>query len=220
VKAYIDAGESDPGLNKLLGQFKAMYPYLKHIAKSNNIADPFDARVVEAYWLGNELLENVTARSFHRHLIEDHQAKDKLGLKSFSVVEKKIGLGALPHHSFHVMEVWKREGGGGKLHTLEGVDECRVSWGKVIEVSGPSILVETEPLVLSEGKLLLGQPIRKKLIRRLEAEYDIEQMKAGDIVSIHWSVPCEVITEEQLKWLKKYTMQHLSLANQTLELSK
>lgn len=220
VKAYIDAGVSDVGLTKLLGQFKTMYPYLKHIAAANDIKDAFDPRVVEAYWIGNELLENISARALHRHLVEDHQAKRKLGAKSFSVVEKKIDQGALPHHSFHVLEVWRREGNTGNLHTLSGIDECRISWGKVLEVSGPSITVETEPLVLVENKLRLGTPVKKKLTRRLEAEYDIEQIKTGDIISIHWSVPCEVLSEAQLRWLKKFTLRHLTLANQTLELSK
>jgi hypothetical protein len=58
--------------------------------------------------------------------------------------------------------------------------------------------------------------MEKKLARRLEAEYDIEQIKPGDIVSIHWSVPCEVITERQAAMLRKYTLRHIALANKTI----
>jgi len=86
----------------------------------------------------------------------------------------------------------------------------------VKSVSGPSITVLTEPILYTEGKLFLGSPTEKKLARRLEAEYDIEQIKPGDIVSIHWSVPCEVITERQAAMLRTYTLRHLRLANQTI----
>ncbi len=45
-------------------------PYLQLIARSNDIADPFDARVVEAYWIGNELLDGVEVRQLYDSLVE------------------------------------------------------------------------------------------------------------------------------------------------------
>jgi hydrogenase maturation factor len=63
---------------------------------------------------------------------------------------------------------------------------------------------------------MFGSPVSKKIFRSLEAEYDIEQIKPGQIVSIHWGVPCEIITEEQAKKLKKYTQLSIDFANQTL----
>ena len=39
--------------------FAGAWPYLELIAGCNGIADPLDARVVEAYWVGNPLLEKV-----------------------------------------------------------------------------------------------------------------------------------------------------------------
>ena len=74
----------------------------------------------------------------------------------------------------------------------------------------------TEPLIYVRGKLALGQPRVKALTRQLEAEYDLEQIKPGQIVSIHWSVPCEVITKKQAAALKKYTLRSIALANQTI----
>ena len=58
ILAYIDNKEQDPGLEKLLSAFQTLYPYLEMISRANNIADPFDERVVEAYWIGNDLLAN------------------------------------------------------------------------------------------------------------------------------------------------------------------
>ena len=107
---YINDGATDPGLEALLKGFQTMFPYLRHIAHANNIADPFDERVVEAYWIGNELLDTIEKKVFWRHLIDDHQIPKKIGKKSFSYIEQKIERGAAPNHSFHVLNIWKRTG--------------------------------------------------------------------------------------------------------------
>jgi len=216
IAAHINESAGDFGLAKLLREFETMYPYLAHIAEASHIADPFDERVIEAYWIGNELLENIPVKKFHRHLAEGLKLKKKLGGKSFGLVEKKIAGGAMPHHSFHVLDIWKRTGNLEREHTLLSMDECRISWGKVLEVNGPAITVLTKPLLYENGKLALGSEVKKEIIRRLEATYDIEQLRPGNLVSIHWSVPCEVITPAQAKNLEKYTLLHLALANQTI----
>jgi len=215
IKAYIDNGAQDPGLEAMLRGFRTMYPYLKLIADANRIRDPFDDRVVEAYWIGNRLLETVERRALHSHL-EEQGLKDQLGSRSFSLLEDKIRHGALPHHSFHVLDIWKRTGHLAIEHTLESMDSCRISWGKVLAVDGPKITVESEPLVLLDGKLALGAPMRRTVIRALESRTDIEQLVPGNWITIHWGVPCEAVTAEQTAVLKKYTLRHLTLANETL----
>ena len=60
----------DGGLTPLLRRFTGALPYLQLIARANAIADPFDARVVEAYWLGNELLDGVEVRQLYDSLLE------------------------------------------------------------------------------------------------------------------------------------------------------
>lgn len=216
IFSYIQNQISDKGLEKLLKDFKTLYPYLKHIAEANGIKDPFNERVVEAYWIGNKLLETVEKKDFWRHLIEDQKIKKKIGGKSFELVEEKIAKGAVPHHSFHVLDIWKRTGHLEREHTLESMNECRISWGKVTEVDGPFIKIQTEPLIYRNGKLALGEPTIRKITRSLGAPLDIEQLKTGNIITIHWGIPCEVITPKQASMLKKYTLRHLALANQTL----
>ncbi len=49
----------DGGLRQSLRAFEGAWPYLELIAAANGLHDPLDARVVEAYWLGNPLLERV-----------------------------------------------------------------------------------------------------------------------------------------------------------------
>jgi len=213
---YIKSSKTDPGLESILRKFETLYPYLKHIAEANKIKDPFDARVVEAYWLGNNLLETVETRKLHRFLIDDLGTKKKMGGKEFEWLEDKLSQGAVPHHSFHVLNIWRQTGHNDLLEMLNRMDECRISSGVVTSVKGPEVVVSTEPLIYIGGKIALGSPISKTLIRSLEAEYDIEQIKVGQTVSIHWSVPCEVITKKQLETLRKYTLKNIDFANQTL----
>jgi hypothetical protein len=216
IGEYIKNSETDLGLAHLMKQFQTMFPYLRHISSANGIEDPFDDKVVEAYWLGNNLLETIEKKYFYNHLVDDHRIPKRIGLKSFRIVESKIAAGAVPHHSFHVLDIWKRTGNLQIEHTLESMDECRISWGKVQKTEGPYVYVETEPLSYKDGRLFIGEPIVKKLVRRLESTFDIEQLKPGDITSIHWGVPCEVINARQLKSLKYYTNLHIQLANKTL----
>lgn len=216
ILAYIREGASDPGLTSLMRNFATMFPYLSTIAAASGIRDPFDDRVVEAYWIGNDLLENVGKQRLWRHLAEGLEMKKRLDQRSFELVEDKIAKGAVPHHSFHVLDIWKRTGHLPIAQTLESMDECRVSWGRVLAVDGPKVAVETEPLLMTGGKLALGQPVKRTIIRALESLSDIEQLEPGQIVSIHWGVPCEVITPEQAAALRKYTVRHLELANLTI----
>ncbi|OGC70735.1 MAG: hypothetical protein A3D65_05780 [Candidatus Lloydbacteria bacterium RIFCSPHIGHO2_02_FULL_50_13] len=213
--ANIKEGAVDPDLTRILSQFDTMYPYLVHIAAANKIKDPLDDRVVEAYWIGNALLDRVDKQLFYRHLVEGLNLKKKLG-SSFALVEEKIGQGAVPHHSFHVLDIWQRTGHIEREHTLESMDECRVSWGVVESVSGPFVSVFRDPLLYIDKKLSLGLPRPVRYARKLESDYEIEQLKQGDIVSIHWGVICERITPKQATALKKYTVRHIALANLTL----
>jgi hypothetical protein len=216
LKELIEKSGDDFGLSHLLKQFKTLFPYLKKIAEANNISDPFDDKVVEAYWLGNDLLENIEKNVLYNFLIDDLKVKDKLKSREWQWLEEKIKLGAVPHHSFHVLNIWGQEGHDDLLTELNRMDECRISSGTVISVKGPEIVVSTEPLIYTAGKFALGSAVNKSLTRQLEAEYDIEQIKPGQIVSIHWSVPCEVITPKQAETLRKYTLKNIAFANLTI----
>ena len=53
------AGVVDRGLVRLAQAFAGAWPYLELIAAGCGIGDPLDRRVVEAYWVGNDLLDKV-----------------------------------------------------------------------------------------------------------------------------------------------------------------
>ena len=64
------SGSADQGLYELGQKFTGAYPYLRLIADANHIEDAFDDRVVEAYWVGNALLNHVVPAPFRESLHE------------------------------------------------------------------------------------------------------------------------------------------------------
>jgi len=226
LEEYIKERTEDWGLEKILGEFSGMRPYLKLIAKENGIEDEFDEQVVEAYWLGNGLLDKVSLKGFFNHGLE------RLDKKSLRWFEVKLGQGAKPNHSFHVFNFWKRTGHVAKLHTIETMDSCRISAGKVVD-SGTinfraqaspeprrhiprenlhflrQLSISTDQLVYKNGKLGLEPAVKE--VNVLEGEY-----KSGDLVTFHWNMVCEKITEKQQENLEKYTKLALKLANITI----
>ncbi|MBP9749729.1 MAG: hypothetical protein KBD21_03285 [Candidatus Pacebacteria bacterium] len=210
---YVNAGYTDFGLQKLLKGFEALYPYLQHIAVENHLTDPLDPRVVEAYWLGNELLAHIEQRALHRHLTDTFRMQEKFPGAPYRLLESRIGHGLLPNHNHHVLNVPHAMGFQKGEPDIPFMDSCRVSWGTVTHVSGPHITLQYEPLLRIGDLLALGAPIEKKIIRRLEADYDIEMLAPGHIVTMHWDIPCEVITEVEADKLRRYTSDAIRIAN-------
>ncbi len=66
-------GKNKAEIKKEMKKFYGVMHYCKQIAKANKIKDPLDERVLEAYWLGNDLLKKAQYKN-----------------------------GGYPHHSYHV----------------------------------------------------------------------------------------------------------------------
>src|SRR3990167_9652656 len=165
---YKEEQVDDKGLKNILTGFHTLYPYLSLIAYENNIRDPLDPRVVEAYWIGNELLKKISGKKLYEHFSGALNLRKKISKNDFSYLVGKIDDGAIPHHTFHVLNVFTRTGHQNVEHTLETMNACRIGWGRVIknpksEILNPKIIIETQPLVLKNGKLALGKPILKKI---------------------------------------------------------
>lgn len=216
IAAYLSEHQADQGLTGLLVQFKTLYPYLQTIAHANGIRDPFDERVVEAYWVGNELLETVPNQTFYRHLGETLELKRKMPQHSFSELAEKLPQGARMHHSFHVFNVYKRTGNMEVLHTLESMDACRVSWGKITAIEGPKVTLQRKPLKLVGHALVLGEPEPFTITRLLDTDDVLDEARVGQWLTLHWYRPCEIVSNANVRHLEWYTKKHLALANQTL----
>lgn len=219
LRAYVESGAVDPGLKNIIHGFDTLYSYLKLIAGENRICDPFDRRVVEAYWLGNRLLNRAKFRPFARHLTEELALKKKMPPEKLSGLLNKLDW-AVPQHTFHVLNVFIRTGHHAIGYTLSTMDACRISWGQVVQSSSASrrikvksqsdsYVIKSRPLIYQNGKLMLGEEVVKTVVGIGNT------LQIGDWVTLHWGVICEKITREELQNLKYYTNLALLLANRS-----
>jgi hypothetical protein len=204
-------------LRELAGQFEGAYPYLCLIAQGAGIADPLDAAVVESYWLGGTLLEQVRVREFGRSLEERFRAR--LRGDGWRWLGGKPEAGAAPNHAFHVLDVFPRLGlmrTGETDGALQVMDSCRVRWGRVLDREGDSLLVSAVPLEMVEGRLRLGRPRVERIRGWVDGTGFVEDARAGDVVSIHWDWACERLDGRRLAALQGVTARELRLSNQTI----
>jgi len=208
-------------LKNLALHFEGAVPYLRLISQANKIKDIFDWKVVEAYWLGNELLKNVEISKLHR-LIEE-RFKKRIKIKEWHWLELQPIKGAKPFHGFHVFDIYRQIGllkSGGRDKIIETMDNCRIGWGKIKNISFKNepremalgnALVEYNPLEFNDfGKLQLG----KKFLKNF---YLIDaSLKENDEVSLHWNFICDKLTPRQKQNLIYWTNYHLDLANKII----
>jgi hypothetical protein len=189
---YGDAHESDAGLAELARTFEGAWPYLTLIAEANRIEDPLDQRVVEAYWVGSELLSRVPPATLARHVGERFHGR--LG----SVAERipdVVAAGAVPHHSFHVFAVYPWLGllrSGVIDEPLRVLDQCRTTPALVLSVEDETADVLAEPLLWEGDRLNLGDPARRR-VRWRDGGRAFVRPQPGDLVSLHWDFVCDVL---------------------------
>ena len=204
-------------LRTLARTFEGAFPYLELIARANGIADPLDARVVEAYWIGNQLTAAVDPGPMQRSL--DERFRRRLEPSTWRWREATVPAGARPVHAFHVMDVFPRVGllrGEQADDVLQVMDSCRIRWGRVLAVQEASLIVDAPRLTMSGGQLEIG-PAREEVVERwLDGVGFVTDVELGDVVSIHWGWACDRLSYRQLANLKRWTAFELDVANRAL----
>ena len=146
---YLSKKNNEQKVKDSLLKFEGLYPYLSAIAEKNN-KDIFDYEVIEAYWIGNKLLDNFTNED-NKTIIKKLMQR---GLPK-SIGENLINnlpSGLLPHHNFNVMYVGVGRVTGSVETNLQNMDNCRISWGKVLEVLQDKLLVQSNLLIKNKNK--------------------------------------------------------------------
>jgi hypothetical protein len=210
LRDYATAGVTGPGLVHLARGFAGAWPYLELIAAASEIADPLDRRVVEAYWVGSHLLDNVRIAEYGAFLDERFRGRAGRGWDS---IARAIPAGAVPHHSFHVFLVYPWTGllrEGRADPSLAILDSCRISWGRVIAADPGvgTVIVARRPLRLAIRGLGYGPPVP----RPVSAGF-VTGLVPGDWVSLHWDRVCDRLSQPQLLALRRFSARHLRLAN-------
>lgn len=216
-------GRDRRGLAHLAARFEGAWPYLELIASCNAITDPLDERVVEAYWLGNALLERVPPGLLLASLQERFAGRAG---RDIGNVTAGVALGAVAHHSFHVFGVYPWVGllRAGRHHpspgaepgtgaALQVLDRCRIRWGTVVAVHGDVLVARSRRLWLDGDRLALGAERVEEVRRGTDGAGLLGPVAPGDTVSMHWDWACERLSPVQLARLRATTARTLRAVN-------
>jgi hypothetical protein len=210
-------GGDDRALRQLARSFEGAWPYLELIAQANGRPDPLDRQVVEAYWLGNSLLEAVGPGLLAGSLAG--RFRPRLRPDGWRWLAATPAAGAVPVHAFHVFDVFPRTGllrSGSVDRALEVMDSCRIRWGRVLEQDGDWLVVNAVPLVMVDGRLELGLARPERVQAWRDGVAFVGGAEPGDVIASHWSWACDRLSPEQLGGLVSWTTHQLAIANQTI----
>jgi hypothetical protein len=188
------APEAVAEIERRARRFEGAWSYLEALAAAADVSDPLDVRVVEAYWVGNDLLDRLDSRDLLRRLLD--RFRDQHGGSW-----REAGDRARAHHSFHVFEVypWARLLGSAAPATAVSVlDQCRVRTGVVLEAGEQVATVSSRPLVWDGVAMVAGAPQQQTVRWAVDGASLIERPHPGDRVSLHWDWVCDVLTPEQV----------------------
>ncbi len=191
-----------------LKRFEGLYPYLSAIAAKAN--KPFtDYSVIEAYWLGNNLLDRFGSSDMKAII----NALAKRGLPASVAKERleRLPKGMFPHHNFNVCYIGVGQTTGSVPTTLENMNSCMTSSGIVKEIKSKErkLVVAKRMLEYDHGKLILGNKLKE-----VEAEYLpqlLPKIKSGDAVALHWNFAAAILTKQQSNNLNNYTKKLLDV---------
>ncbi len=200
--------EDDSELRVKARDFDGAVPYLQLIAHSCSGADVLDPEVVEAYWLGSPLLDEVGGGG------------SVPSGPLFSTLESAWTAGAVAHHSFVVFAVypWVSMLGDERRtpQALKVLDGCRIRWGRVLDVFGDQLSAESQPLSWDGQRLGYG-PSRVETVRLgIDGRGLTSTVAVGDRVALHWDWVCDRISEDQQTQLEHYSQRSLTVVNHAL----
>jgi len=203
-------------LRHLARGFEGAYPYLSLIAAENDLSDPLDRRVVEAYWLGSPLTARVRRRPMHRDVAD--RFRERMTATDWRWLEASVAAGSRPIHAFHVLEIFPRAGliRGGDAPILDTMDACRIRWGTLVSADGDQLLVSASRLELAGGRLRIGSPQLEAATGWSDENGLLGGASPGDPVSLHWSWACDRLSPAQLTRLVHWTTAALAVANRAI----
>jgi len=206
IDEYIEKQDNEKDVEVSLKKFEGLYPYLSSIAeKTNKHFTDYD--VVEAYWIGNKLLEEFNDEDLKN--IINELVQRGLPKSIGNELIKNLPSGFVPHHNFNVFYVGVGRTTGSVETNIQNMDNCRTSWGKVVEIYNDKLLVLTQTLKKENNKFVLEEDTKTIVY----SDKMLPDVKKEDIIAIHWGFAPVILTKEQVRNLEKYTNKILGIMN-------
>lgn len=196
------------GVEEEIERFIVLHPYLKTLSKISGL-DKFSYDVVEAYWLGTDLLK----KSDNSHYSILLGSFTEQGVPGWLTDELKNNPPPrfIPHHLFQVLFVGVGKASQSVPFNLDSINNCMIRWGQVTKISEDSLEIDLYSLKEGSNHYQLTQNIS-------EFSYNkdfLPKLEVGKVVAVHWEQPVKILTPKEVKNLSYWTeetINSLSLA--------
>lgn len=174
-----------------LKHFIVLCPYLKTIATLTR-SSPFDYKVIEAYWMGNELIADLPLSGYEILL----QEFTKQGVSSWLIesLQKKKPKRFIPNHLFQVLHVGVGQASGSVPFNIKSVNSCMIRWGKVLMVKADGTVTASLKQLTQSG---VGYKLKTVKITLSADSSPFFKPKVGDTIAVHWGHIVKRLTREE-----------------------
>ncbi|HXH77570.1 DUF6390 family protein [Nocardioides sp.] len=174
--------------------FDGAWVYLEFLAGVLGTDDPLSTPVVEAYWIGSDLLAAVDPGALVDHLSAAFDGQ-------VGGTWRESAARARAHHSYQVFEVYPWAAmllrGLPPGPAVSVLDRCRIRTGVVSEIDGEWVVV-TSSLLTWDGESLTPSSLQAERARwSIEGQSLLSAPAVGDTVALHWDWVCDVLTPDQ-----------------------
>jgi hypothetical protein len=180
--------------------FDGAWSYLELLAESLDITDPLAPEVVEAYWVGSDLLDEVDPAALVGRLEVRFRGQP-------GGTWREAAGRALAHHSFQVFEVYPWAGllqaGRPPGPAVEVLDRCRIRVGVVQAVAGETVTVSSHPLSWDGSALARAEPVAEQARWSVGGRALIRPPVVGERLALHWDWVCDIITADQARRIEE-----------------
>jgi Family of unknown function (DUF6390) len=177
-------------------QFDGAWSYLELLAETLGTDDPLAVDVVEAYWVGSGLLDEVEPDALVDRLADRFRGQPGGTWRAASGR-------AQAHHSFQVFEVypWTQllldgRPAGPAVNVL---DRCRIRVGVVRSVDGERLTTIARLLDWDGARLDAGDATVETVRWSVDGRALMDAPAVGDLVALHWDWVCDVLTPDQAR---------------------
>jgi hypothetical protein len=193
-----------------LKHFIVLYPYLKTIATLTGLS-LFDHKVVEAYWIGNELLEKIPVSGYDTLLKEFK----KQGVPSWLIntLRKKKPVRFIPNHLFQVLHVGVGQASGSVPFDIQSINSCMIRWGKVLMVKADGTVTASLKQLTQSGA---GYKLTKVKTTLSAGSSPFFKPKVGEIIAVHWGHIVKRLARKEETNLTYWTKQMLLISDQDI----
>ncbi len=182
-------------------QFEGAWAYLEFLADVLGGRDPLADDVVEAYWVGADVVETLDPKALVNRL--EAGFPGQVGGTWRSATAR-----ARAHHSFQVFEVYPWAGmlrqGRTPGPAVNVLDRCRIRTATVTAVDGEHVDVTSVSLQWHEPHLIPMAPAPGRAQWSVNGASLIAAPQIGDVVALHWDWVCEVLTPAQAATIERF----------------